>query len=91
MDIVMQKDNTIPQRAKAFASDGFTMAHRLFPFSEIAGTLIWNKVLFRLLNGQGTLIWNWLKGQERFLPRRIIKLVLCSDKCLNRFGDDVEK
>ncbi|GBN84951.1 hypothetical protein AVEN_169599-1 [Araneus ventricosus] len=57
MGIVMQEDDTITQHARAFASDGFTMAKCPFLFSEIEGTLIWNKVLLKLLNGQGTLIW----------------------------------
>ncbi|GBN31661.1 hypothetical protein AVEN_97393-1 [Araneus ventricosus] len=46
MNIVMQEDDTITQHARAFASDGFSMAQCLFPFSEIEGTLIWNNVLF---------------------------------------------
>ncbi|GBO19805.1 hypothetical protein AVEN_247369-1 [Araneus ventricosus] len=35
---------------------------------------------------------NWLKGQGRdFYQSRLNKLVLRSDKCLNRFGNNVEK
>ncbi|GBN52535.1 hypothetical protein AVEN_87303-1 [Araneus ventricosus] len=35
---------------------------------------------------------NWLNGQGRdFYQAGLNKLVLRSDKCLNRFGDDVEK
>ncbi|GBO37234.1 hypothetical protein AVEN_56398-1 [Araneus ventricosus] len=35
---------------------------------------------------------NWLKGQGRnFYRDGLNKFVLCSDKCLNRFGDYVEK
>ncbi|GBM39144.1 hypothetical protein AVEN_59860-1 [Araneus ventricosus] len=46
--IDMQKDDAITQHARAFASNGFTMAQRaLFPFSEIEEILIWNKVLFK--------------------------------------------
>ncbi|GBM91216.1 hypothetical protein AVEN_211508-1 [Araneus ventricosus] len=103
MGIAMQEDDTITQRARVFTADGFTMAQWLFPFSEIEGTLIWNKVLFRLLNWQGTLIWKWLNWQGTliwnwlnrqgcgFYQAGLNELVLHSYKCLNRFGEYVEK
>ncbi|GBN89948.1 hypothetical protein AVEN_200418-1 [Araneus ventricosus] len=88
MGIVIKEDDTFTQYARVFPSDGFTMAQCLFLFSEIEGTLIWNKVLFKLLIGPGTLIWNWLNGQGRdFCQAGLNKLVLSSEKCLNRFGD----
>ncbi|GBN24888.1 hypothetical protein AVEN_227197-1 [Araneus ventricosus] len=35
---------------------------------------------------------NWLNGQgRRFYQAGLNKLVLCSDKCINRLGDYVEK
>ncbi|GBM68308.1 hypothetical protein AVEN_245402-1 [Araneus ventricosus] len=47
MGFIIQEDDTITQHARAFASDGFTMAQLLFPLYEIEGTLIRNKVLFK--------------------------------------------
>ncbi|GBM06590.1 hypothetical protein AVEN_220031-1 [Araneus ventricosus] len=75
----------LPRMASRWPSDYFL-------FSEIEGILIWNKVIFRLPNGQGKLIWNWINGQGRdSYQAGLNKLVLRSDKCLNRFGDYVER
>ncbi|GBM24524.1 hypothetical protein AVEN_169081-1, partial [Araneus ventricosus] len=52
-------------------------------------TLIWNKVL---LSDVKTAAENWLNGQGRhFYQAGLNKLILRSGKCLNRFGDCVEK
>ncbi|GBN25149.1 hypothetical protein AVEN_187427-1 [Araneus ventricosus] len=77
----MQEDDTITQYARAFALDGFTVVQCLFPFSEIEGTLIWNKVLF---NGDvKTDAENWLNGPGRDVYQfGLNKMVLWLDKCL---------
>ncbi|GBM10133.1 hypothetical protein AVEN_258740-1 [Araneus ventricosus] len=91
MDIAMQEDDTITQNARAFTSDGFTMAKLLFPFSKIEETLI-SGTRISSDSDVKTAAVNWLNGQGRdFYQAELNNLFLRSDKCLNRFGDFVEK
>ncbi|GBM67186.1 hypothetical protein AVEN_114334-1 [Araneus ventricosus] len=57
MGIGMQEDDTITQHVRVFASDGSAMTQSLFLFFEIERTLMWNKVLFKLLKKRGTLTY----------------------------------
>ncbi|GBO19211.1 hypothetical protein AVEN_194299-1, partial [Araneus ventricosus] len=58
MGIVMQKGDTITQHERAFASNGFTMAQRLFPFPEVKERLPGTSD-----NDVKTAAENWLNGQ----------------------------
>ncbi|GBN83668.1 hypothetical protein AVEN_109361-1 [Araneus ventricosus] len=54
-------------------------------------TLIWNKV-FSSNSDVKTAAEDWFNGQGRdFYQAGLNKLVLSSDKCLNRFGDYAKK
>ncbi|GBO23404.1 hypothetical protein AVEN_135578-1 [Araneus ventricosus] len=76
------------------SSSGKSEATRTQPrFDTQSGfqTLTWNEVLFRELHLE-TAANNWLNCQGRnFYQSGLSKLVLRSDKWLNRFGDHVEK
>ncbi|GFW82689.1 hypothetical protein TNCV_3492611 [Trichonephila clavipes] len=62
----------------------------LFSVSAVEGALIQQTVLFRqCCENIRRYLTQW--AGTWFLPRRVNRLVLRSDKCLNRFGDYVEK
>ncbi|GBM30031.1 hypothetical protein AVEN_169149-1, partial [Araneus ventricosus] len=53
---------------------------------HLSGTMISSEIDVK------TVVENWLNGQRRdFYQAGLNKLVLSSDKCLNRFGDYVEQ
>ncbi|GBO26057.1 hypothetical protein AVEN_248149-1 [Araneus ventricosus] len=86
----MQENDTNTQHARAFASDNFTMASDYFlsPKSKeyLSGTR------FSSESDVKTTAENWLNVQGRdFCQAGLNKLVLRSDKCLNRFDDYVER
>ncbi|GBM06845.1 hypothetical protein AVEN_173600-1 [Araneus ventricosus] len=83
-DIVMQEDDTITKHARAFASGDYFLFPKLK--EHLSGTR------FSSDSDVETAAEYWLNGKGRdFCQAGLNKLVLLSYKCLNRFGDHVEK
>ncbi|GBM34321.1 hypothetical protein AVEN_271860-1 [Araneus ventricosus] len=86
----MQENDTITQYARAFASDNFTMASEYFLSPKSKEHLSGPR--FSSESDVKTAAENWLNVQGcGFCQAGFNKLVLRSDKCLNRFGDPVKK
>ncbi|GBN44832.1 hypothetical protein AVEN_142150-1 [Araneus ventricosus] len=92
MGIAMQEDDTITQHARAFPLDGIELDRpsEYFPFPKLKEHLFGTS--FSSESDVKTAAENWFNGQGRdFYQAGLNKLVLRSYKCLNRFGDYVEK
>ncbi|GBN94279.1 hypothetical protein AVEN_79782-1 [Araneus ventricosus] len=86
MDIAMQEDDTI----QCVWLVGFRIPNDYFLFPKLKERSSGTR--FSLKSDVKTPAENWLNGQGLdFYQAGLIKLILLSDKCLNRFGDYVEK
>ncbi|GBN87626.1 hypothetical protein AVEN_261437-1 [Araneus ventricosus] len=90
MGIAMQEDDTINQHARAFAYMASRCPNDYFLYTRLKEHL--SRTTFSSENDVKTVAENWLNGHGRdFYLALLNRLVLRSDKCLNRFGDYVEK
>ncbi|GBN60874.1 hypothetical protein AVEN_217043-1 [Araneus ventricosus] len=75
MVIVKLEDDTITQPARAFESDGFTMAQRMFPFSKLKEHISRTKLFSD--SDLKIVAKNWLNGQDVISTKPGLKSWFC--------------